>query len=284
VRLKDHSEIGPVHIENGSKVPGYMAKEGCGSIWCCLHLKENIAISGSDDTTFRVWDIDQGKCLGMYLGHKGWGEDIGGIGKQYTLSRELAPIWKMCHVGDDGNSFATCSYDRTVAIWDCSDVHNIKQIHSWQAADNAVIHLKMVGPDTIATCGSDKELKIWTLDGQLLHRVRTERGVPVGVLYLDDHLFAMAGGDSSIRIIDWRVTPWRDTPQDVLGPNGFNAHEYIISDICAAFYEDEDEKLWTKQPIMYRITPTEAGEDDACAAIDLHKQTLQEALSFEQNS
>jgi len=267
MRFTDHRDRGPDD--------NFMQKEGCGAIWCCLHIKENIVASGSDDSTIRFWDIDRGKCLGTYVGHKGYGEDIGPSGKQYKLSREMAAVWKLINVGDDGKSLASCSYDRTITIWDIADVHNVKVIRNWIAADNAILHIAMVGPDMISSCGADKEMKIWTLSGELLHKVRTDRGIPACTLYLGESLLALCGGDSSIRIIDWR-----ETPKDMMGGNGFNAHEYIISDVAGVYYDDEDERLWTEQPIMYCNVKKELGENDAQSALDLHRNTLQEALAF----
>jgi WD40 repeat protein len=267
MRFTDHQDNGPDD--------GFMQREGCGAVWTCLHVRENIAATGSDDSTIRFWDIDMGKCLGTYVGHKGYGQDIGPMGKPYKLSREFAAVWKLINVGDDGKSLASCSYDRTITIWDITDLTDVKIVRNWLAADNAIIHIGMVGPDLIASCGADKEMKIWSITGQLLHRVRTERGIPACCLYLKENLLAMAGGDSSIRIIDFE-----DTPKDCAGPNGWNAHEYIISDIAAIHSSDEDEKLYTKQPIMYCNVKKEAGEKDAQLALDLHRTTLKEALTF----
>jgi len=270
MRFTDHQDYGPDD--------GFMQKEGCGAIWCCVHIKENIVASGSDDSTIRLWDIDKGKCLGTYVGHKGYGEDIGPGGRDYKLSREMAAVWKLINLGDDGKSLVSCSYDRTITIWDVSDFKNIKIVRNWLAADNAVLSLAVVAPGIISSCGADKEMKIWRADtGELLHRVRTERGIPACVQYLDHHLLALCGGDSTIRIINWE-----DQPKDLMGKNGFNAHEYIISDCNPIYFDDEDDKYWTEKPIMYCNVRKELGENDAQSCIDLHRNTLQEALTFEE--
>merc|ERR1719331_1574011 len=153
-----------------------------------LHLMESIVVSGSDDSTIRVWDIDKGKCLGTYIGHQGYGEDIGSLGKNYKLSRQFAGVWKIIHVGDNGKSIASCSYDRTITIWDVRDVLDVKITCSWRAADNGIFSISMVSPQCIASCAADKEFRIWTLDGQLLRSVRVERGLPCCAQILNENL------------------------------------------------------------------------------------------------
>src|SRR5690606_3972579 len=40
------------------------------TVRCLKMSNEKIAISGSRDTTLRVWDIEQGICLNVLLGHQ----------------------------------------------------------------------------------------------------------------------------------------------------------------------------------------------------------------------
>jgi len=56
-------------------------------------------LSSSDDHTAALWDLESGTCIDQYLGHT---QGLTAIG--------LSP--------ENGNVFATTSYDRTLKIWD----------------------------------------------------------------------------------------------------------------------------------------------------------------------
>merc|ERR1719198_673735 len=73
------------------------------------------------------------------------------------------------------------------------------------------------------------------------------RGNPTCGCHLYDDLIAMGGGDSTIRIINFK------TGEDQRGPSGFNAHEFIITEMKPIYFEDDamQEDL-AKEPIMYR--------------------------------
>lgn len=258
----------------------FFQREGCGAIWCTLHVKENVACNGSDDGTLRFWDIDKGTCLGKYSGHKGYGTDMG-KSWEHRLSREFAPIWKVVHLGDNGNRLATCSYDRTIAIWNCRDPRDAKVIRNWKAADNAVLNIALVGDKELATCSADKEFQIWNFEtGDLLRKMRINRGFPMACAYLNDNVLALCGGDTTIRVIDWSGSKKDDFKDLVGGENGFNAHEFIITDCHPIYYADEDPANWTTNAIMYRSIKKEAGEDDSASGLDLLKSTFRDAVEF----
>lgn len=62
----------------------------------CLEIKGDIVVSGSYDTTARVWSISEGRCL-------------------RTLSGHFSQIYAIAF---DGNRIATGSLDTSVRIWD----------------------------------------------------------------------------------------------------------------------------------------------------------------------
>lgn len=272
VQFQGHELEGP---NFGTDIENMMQKEGCGAVSCCLYIKENLVASGGDDSTIRFWDIDKGECLGIHTGHPGWGPEIGGTGVGIPFSEKFAGVWRIINLGDGGNHISSCSFDRTITTWDISDITNVKVVKNWLAHSNGIQHLALVGPGVIASCAGDKEMKLWNcMTGECLHKVHIKRGYPFCVQYLDEKLLAMCGGDTTVRIIDWK-----DGPKDLVGDTGFNAHEYIISDCCAIYYEDEDEKYWTKEPIMYTTIGKEVGNDQAAECIQMHKTILQEGLT-----
>lgn len=62
----------------------------------CLEIKGDIVVSGSYDTTARVWSISEGRCL-------------------RTLSGHFSQIYAIAF---DGTRIATGSLDTSVRIWD----------------------------------------------------------------------------------------------------------------------------------------------------------------------
>lgn len=261
------------HLDEGFD-NNFMQKEGCGALYCFLHLRGNLLASGSDDSTIRFWDIDTGKCFGKYLGHKGYGADIGNDYRTYKLSTEFAPVWRMCHLGGDGSKIASCSYDRTVCIWDVSDIEQVRIVFSWQAGDNAILHLAVLSETVIGTCGADKEVKFWTWeDGELLDKTGT-RGHANSMLMLDETTVAIGGGDSTLRLFDW------EKGEDLMGDRGFYAMEYIIQCTCRVFRDDADEAKLIRRPILYQRTPAHVAEADSKEALVIQKYFWDEAIKF----
>ncbi|CAE8735665.1 unnamed protein product [Polarella glacialis] len=267
-RITDHGVCGPED--------SYFQKQGCGAVWSVLHLRGNIIVSGSEDATVRVWDIDTGKALGSaQIGHLGWGEEIGATGLGWKLSERFGAVWKLCHLGKDGNQFASCSYDRTICIWDASDLENVRVIRSWKAAENGVLNVSLVGKCHIASCGSDKEVKIWNFEtGELVHKIQT-RGIASAVAMIDEHVIAIAGGDATLRIYDW------SKGKDLTGKHGFYAHDMTLRSVAKLRHSDQAQSNWTTCPIMYQSCKWPECEADSIVALEQMRRVMKNSLDFQ---
>jgi len=262
-KITDHRDFGPER--------SFFQKEGCGCVWCVLHLRDNLMASGADDCTVRLWDIDTGKNLAMKIGHLGYGEDIGEPGIGWKLSERFASVLRMCHLGKDGTQFATCSYDRTVCIWDATDPTDLQVLRRWKAAENGILGIGLVGKDKIATCGACKAVKVWNFEtGELIHETPT-RGIAGGVCCLDDSKIAIGGGDATLRIHDWT------TGKDIAN---FYAHDLTIHYCAPMVLSHMDEDNWTKEAIMYQNVTHPDNEKDSKYALEQMRKVIFNAINY----
>lgn len=264
-RMLGHKEGGPDK--------NFFQLEGCGAIFSLLHLRQNLLASGSDDSTVRLWDIDTGKCLSVEIGHQGYREDVGEPGVGWTLSERFATVTKMCHLGKDGLQFASCSYDRTVVIWNVAPGSQLQVLKNFKAHENGIVGIGYAGKNIIATCSGDKTVKIWKLEEPepLLLCKLTTRGIASDVCMIDDATVFIAGGDATIRIYNWKEE--RDVTQ-------FYAHDITLQCCVPVRRADVDPELWTEVPIMYQNVTYPENEEDSRAALEQMRKVLYNALHY----
>jgi len=265
-RMMGHKKEGPER--------NFFQLEGCGSIWCLLHLRNNLLASGSDDCTVRLWDIDRGNCLSVKIGHMGYGEDIGEPGVGWKLSERFATVTKMCHLGKDGLEFASCSYDRTVVIWTVTNGSQLEVLKRFKAHENGILGLGYAGKEVIVTCSGDKTVKLWnwTLEEPTLLCEIPTRGIASDACMIDDDTIFIAGGDATIRIYNWKEE--RDVKQ-------FYAHDMTLQ--CCVPISRQDawqEANWTQVPIMYQNVTYPENEEDSRAALNQMRKVLYNALNY----
>lgn len=267
-RMMGHKEVGPDK--------NFFQLEGCGSIFSVLHLRQNILASGSDDSTVRLWDIDTGKCLSVKIGHQGYREDVGEPGVGWTLSERFATVTKMCHLGKDGLQFASCSYDRTVVIWNVAAGSQLEVLKKFKAHGNGIVSIGYAGKNTIATCSGDKTVKIWKWDEEpplLLCELKT-RGIASDVCMIDDDTVFIAGGDATIRIYNWKEE--RDVTQ-------FYSHDMTLQccvPVLPVLPARAHPNQWTEVPIMYQNVTYPENEEDSRAALEQMRKVLYNALNY----
>jgi WD40 repeat protein len=110
-------------------------------------------------------------------------------------------------LSDDGDKFASSSYDRTIKIWNFYSTTSIRTILLHSHWINWIINIKdVVGRDCLISGGSDKTYTvIETETGRLIKRIPTKswvyRMVPITDLY-DSTLFVSSDGFDEVNI--WR--------------------------------------------------------------------------------
>jgi len=98
-----------------------------------------ILVSGSYDTTIKLWDWKNQKCIKTLKGHSGSVETV-------------------CEVNEMG-FIATGSWDRTIRIWDLvtgTRIQDIVEEHT-----DFVRGIIRVGPESLVSCSNDNTVKFW---------------------------------------------------------------------------------------------------------------------------
>ena len=107
-----------------------------------ISLDGKTMVSGSDDNTIKIWDMQSGECLNTLEGH----------------SRSISSL----AISIDGKTVVSGSYDKTIKIWDMQSGESLHTLtgHSYDIGSLAI------SPDgkTIVSGGSwDNTIKIWDM-------------------------------------------------------------------------------------------------------------------------
>ena len=147
-------------------------------------------ISGSWDTTARVWDINSQKCLFMLKDHS------------YAVSA-LALVNKR---------YITGSQDKKLRFWDKDKV--VKTVEN---AHDDIIRDIVLSPDgnTVYTCSNDYYVKQWTLDGELIDQFTGHEGFIFRLGFNRNNNMLFSGSDDRL------VKTWKNNKfnQDIFHPN-----------------------------------------------------------------
>lgn len=136
---------------------------------CCQAFSRDggrVVTSGLDHQDARLWDLETGRCLRVFVGHHG---DV------------------ICACTDSaGRWLATGSSDMTARVWDM-ETGRCLQVFAWPRISyhrhgfyqNLITGI-FFGPDTetLITSGWDGTLKVWDLAGGLLRTISTQ-GAPI---------------------------------------------------------------------------------------------------------
>ena len=140
------------------------------------------ALSGNDDTTLSLWNIESGECIHQYLGHND-------------------KVRSVCLDGN-GNLALSGSSDGTLILWDLKAVTSLQTLSGHTSEVNSVV---MTSDGRLALSGSnDNSLRLWDLSEYKCIRVLKGHSHYVRhVAITPDGRFAVsAGWDKTLRYWD----------------------------------------------------------------------------------
>ncbi|ASC70040.1 WD-40 repeat protein [Halomicronema hongdechloris C2206] len=177
-------------------------------------------LSGSDDTTAKLWDLEGN--VQAVVNHDEWIRDVAFSpdGQTFATTSEdtLARLWDLdgnllaefeghadgvngISFSPDGTMLVTASDDSTVKLWDVQGnlIHSFQKHHGrvWTVAFSP-------DGDSIATGTSEGYARLWDLDGNLIGEFKGHEEVVTGVAFSPDGQYLIsASGDSTAKV--WRI-------------------------------------------------------------------------------
>lgn len=145
---------------------------------CSLSSKDNQIISGSWDTTAKVWDLDT-------------------FSVKYDLVGHESSVWDAQIL--DSNRFITCSADRTIRVWEGS-----KEISRFTGHNDVIRKLLLLPGDQFASASNDGTIKIWDLKtGKVQSTLVGHDSFVYDLKLLSNGDIVSTGEDRTVRV-------WRD--------------------------------------------------------------------------
>ena len=136
----------------------------------------NLFISGSWDTTARIWDINKQETISILEGHA------------YAVSVLALP----------GKKYVTGSQDKNLNFWDGD-----RKVNTVQNAHDDIIRSIILSPDkeSIFTTSNDMKIKQWSLNGQLLNIFNAHDGFIFSLCFNNkSHQLFSCGDDRVVKV------------------------------------------------------------------------------------
>lgn len=152
---------------------------GHGNNVCSLALdvQRQVLISGSWDTTARLWDLRSGQCIATLQGH--------------TMA-----VWAVAAIEGDDNSWLTGSADKTIKRW-VGD----KCIQTYTGHSDCVRSITIIPGIGFASASNDGTLRVWSLDGECLQELLGHTAYVYSIDYnASTGELVSAGEDRTVRV------------------------------------------------------------------------------------
>ncbi|CAL8069933.1 unnamed protein product [Calicophoron daubneyi] len=154
--------------------------EGHSGSVLCLQYIGNLLISGSSDTTVRLWDLSTGRCLNIICHH----------------------AEAVLHLRFRNNVLVTCSKDRSIAVWDMGPWPKDVQLRQVLVGHRAAVNVVDFDDKYIVSASGDRTIKVWATDTCAYVRTLTGHRRGIACLQYRDRLVVSGSSDNTIRIWD----------------------------------------------------------------------------------
>ncbi|CAI2729313.1 unnamed protein product [Schistosoma spindalis] len=154
--------------------------EGHSGSVLCLQYIGNLLISGSSDTTVRLWDLSTGCCLNVINHH----------------------AEAVLHLRFRNNILVTCSKDRSIAVWDMGPWPKDVQLRQVLVGHRAAVNVVDFDDKYIVSASGDRTIKVWATDTCAYVRTLTGHRRGIACLQYRDRLVVSGSSDNTIRIWD----------------------------------------------------------------------------------
>jgi WD40 repeat protein/Cdc6-like AAA superfamily ATPase len=159
--------------------------EGHTDVVKCVSITSdgNRVISGSQDKTLRIWDLESGRCINTLEGHT---DDV-----------------ECVSITPDGDKAISGSRDKTLRVW---DVENGKCLNILEGHTRSILCVNITADGSAAISGSqDSTLRLWDLEnGQCIRIFEGHKAPVINVSITPDRRKAVSGsGDTTLRM--WNI-------------------------------------------------------------------------------
>ncbi len=207
-------------------------KEHNGSVTCLTLFPPSYLISGSLDSTLKVWNPTSGKCLA-------------------SIPCE-APVYSLCTF-QDGLEFVSGLDQGEIKIWSGKAPH-FHQKSCTKAHDNGVRCIKEIpGKDMFASGSYDLYVKLWNRKCECLAELKGHVDAPLCLIVLPSGLLASGGLTKDSTIKFWNIETKECVEQWKAHDDGVMSFVLLPSGLLASSSMDHSIKIWDKQNCIKKL-------------------------------
>ncbi|EGC32883.1 hypothetical protein DICPUDRAFT_155132 [Dictyostelium purpureum] len=156
-----------------------------GVLCSAVSQRENsLLVTGSADSTLKVWDITTTKCVSTLEDHSGW--------------------VSQCEITHDPNKLISGSYDKMIKLW---DLHKGQKIKSFRGHKGSITCLSNQDPNIFISGSYDNTINVWDTRSHKPQITLFGHSQSVSCLLVNDQYRVISGSnDTNIRIWDIRTS------------------------------------------------------------------------------